>query len=144
MTGCFYLPFSNLKHAFTEKAIGFIRLFLSEKVLQRRWIVRQNRPPWIYELNTSFVFVTSIVFIYLSSIFMWVLGHTMLNIIDNIILWQYNLIINIIIIKYNSFETVLMHMKSSDAKASKCHLKFFSLMTIFIKLVYLSSVISLK
>jgi len=35
-------------------------------------------------------------------------------------------------------------MKSSDAKASKCHLKFSSKMTIFIKLVYLSSVISLK
>jgi len=32
----------------------------------------------------------------------------------------------------------------SDAKASKCHLKFSSLMMIFIKLVYLSSVISLK
>jgi len=31
-------------------------------------------------------------------------------------------------------------MKSSDAKASKCHLKFSSLMMIFIKLVYLSSV----
>jgi len=30
-------------------------------------------------------------------------------------------------------------MKSSDAKASKCHLKFSSLMMIFIKLVYLSS-----
>jgi len=36
------------------------------------------------------------------------------------------------------------HMKSSDAKASKCHLKFSSIMMIFIKLVYLSSVISLK
>jgi len=36
------------------------------------------------------------------------------------------------------------NMKSSDAKASKCHLKFSSKMTIFIKLVYLSSVISLK
>jgi len=35
-------------------------------------------------------------------------------------------------------------MKSSDAKASKCHLKFSSRMLIFIKLVYLSSVISLK
>jgi len=35
------------------------------------------------------------------------------------------------------------YMKSSDAKASKCHLKFSSLM-IFIKLGYLSSVISLK
>jgi len=37
-----------------------------------------------------------------------------------------------------------MHMKSSDAKASKCHLKFSSRRIIFIKLVYLSSVISLK
>jgi len=36
------------------------------------------------------------------------------------------------------------HMKSSDAKASKCHLKFSSWMMIFIKRVYLSSVISLK
>jgi len=36
------------------------------------------------------------------------------------------------------------NMKSSDAKASKCHLKFSSLMMSFIKLVYLSSVISLK
>jgi len=35
-------------------------------------------------------------------------------------------------------------MKSSDAKASKCHLKFSSIMIIFIKLVCLSSVISLK
>jgi len=34
-----------------------------------------------------------------------------------------------------------IHMKSSDAKASKCHLKFSSKMTIFIKLVYLSSVL---
>jgi len=37
-----------------------------------------------------------------------------------------------------------LYMKSSDAKASKCHLKFSSLMMIFIKLLYLSSVISLK
>jgi len=37
-----------------------------------------------------------------------------------------------------------LHVKSSDAKASKCHLKFSSLMMIFIKLVYLSSVNSLK
>jgi len=36
------------------------------------------------------------------------------------------------------------YVKSSDAKASKCHLKISSLMMIFIKLVYLSSVISLK
>jgi len=35
-------------------------------------------------------------------------------------------------------------MKSSDAKASKCHLKFSSRMVIFIKHVYLSLVISLK
>jgi len=35
-------------------------------------------------------------------------------------------------------------MNSSDAKPSKCHLKFSSLLMIFIKLVYLSSVISLK
>jgi len=35
-------------------------------------------------------------------------------------------------------------LKSSDAKASKCHLKFSSRMIIFIKLAYLSSVISLK
>jgi len=38
----------------------------------------------------------------------------------------------------------LKYMKSSDAKASKCHLKFSSLMMIFVDLVYLSSVISLK
>jgi len=38
----------------------------------------------------------------------------------------------------------VIDMKSSDAKASKCHLKFSSKMTIFIKLAYLSSVISLK
>jgi len=37
-----------------------------------------------------------------------------------------------------------LQTKSSDAKASKCHLKFSSSMIIFIKLVYLSSVISLK
>jgi len=37
-----------------------------------------------------------------------------------------------------------VYLKSSDAKASKCHLKFFSRMVIFIKLVYLNSVISLK
>jgi len=35
-------------------------------------------------------------------------------------------------------------MKSSDAKASKCHLKISSRMIVFIKLVYLSSVISVK
>jgi len=35
-------------------------------------------------------------------------------------------------------------MKSSDAKASKCHLKFSSRIIIFIKLVYLNSVILLK
>jgi len=31
-----------------------------------------------------------------------------------------------------------VYIKSSDAKASKCHLKFSSLMMIFVKLVYLS------
>jgi len=36
------------------------------------------------------------------------------------------------------------YLKSSDAKASKCHLKFSSRMIIFIQLVYLGSVISLK
>jgi len=36
------------------------------------------------------------------------------------------------------------NMKSSDAKASKCHMKFSSRMIIFNQLVYLSSVISLK
>jgi len=41
-------------------------------------------------------------------------------------------------------DDVHLHMKSSDAKASKCHLKFSFRMIIFIKLVYLSSVISLK
>jgi len=35
-------------------------------------------------------------------------------------------------------------MKSSDAKASKCHLKFSSKMIIFIKLVYLSEITELK
>jgi len=39
---------------------------------------------------------------------------------------------------------IYIYMKSSDAKASKCHLKFSSKMIIFIKLVYLFSVISLK
>jgi len=39
---------------------------------------------------------------------------------------------------------IILYMKSSDAKASKRHLKFSSKMTIFIKLVYLSTVISLK
>jgi len=39
---------------------------------------------------------------------------------------------------------LVIYMKSSDAKASKCHLKFSSLMMIFIKHIYLSSVISLK
>jgi len=37
-----------------------------------------------------------------------------------------------------------LEKKSSDAKASKCHLKISPRMIIFIKLVYLSSVISLK
>jgi len=40
--------------------------------------------------------------------------------------------------------SVYVQMKSSDAEASKCHLKFSSRMIIFIKLLYLSSVISLK
>jgi len=43
--------------------------------------------------------------------------------------------------------TTIQHeteMKSSDAKASKCHLKFSSNMTVFMKLVYICSVISLK
>jgi len=47
----------------------------------------------------------------------------------------------------NQIKTIVdtvRYMKSSDAKASKCHLIFSSLMMIFIKLVYLSSVISLK
>jgi len=39
---------------------------------------------------------------------------------------------------------MVQYMKSSDAKASKCLLKFSTLMMIFIKLEYLSSVISLK
>jgi len=38
----------------------------------------------------------------------------------------------------------IVDMKSSDAKASKCHLKFSSLVMIFIKLVYFISLISLK
>jgi len=37
-----------------------------------------------------------------------------------------------------------LQMKSSDAKASKCHMKFSSKMIIFIKLTYSSPVISLK
>jgi len=46
--------------------------------------------------------------------------------------------------KHHINTTKTKQMKSSDAKASKCHLKFSSLMMIFIKLVHLSSVISLK
>jgi len=42
------------------------------------------------------------------------------------------------------FREVHLYMKSSDAKASKCHLKFSSRMIIFINLIYSSSVISLK
>ncbi len=38
---------------------------------------------------------------------------------------------------------VLWHMKSSDAKASKCRLNFFSKMSIFLRLLGLCSVISL-
>jgi len=45
---------------------------------------------------------------------------------------------------YSTKVKINIYMKSSDAKASKCHLKFSSRMIIFIKLVYLSSVISLK
>jgi len=44
----------------------------------------------------------------------------------------------------NDANFAITDMKSSDAKASKCHLKFSSLLMIFIKLVYLSSVILLK
>jgi len=43
-----------------------------------------------------------------------------------------------------TYYAIYIYMKSSDAKASKCHLKFSSLVMIFIKLVYLSSVILLK
>jgi len=43
-----------------------------------------------------------------------------------------------------TLEILYVYMKSSDAKPSKCHLKFSSKMTIFIKLAYLSPVISLK
>jgi len=46
--------------------------------------------------------------------------------------------------KKNNYSHFTLNMKSSDAKASKCHLKFSSLMMIFIKLVYLTPVISLK
>jgi len=46
--------------------------------------------------------------------------------------------------QFQNDSSEIIHLKSSDAKASKCHLKFSSLMIIFIKLVYLSSVISLK
>jgi len=41
-------------------------------------------------------------------------------------------------------QQLYIYIYSSDAKASKCHLKFSSLMRIFINLVYLSLVISLK
>jgi len=46
--------------------------------------------------------------------------------------------------EFKQLGSINIYMKSSDAKASKCHLKFSSLMMIFIKLVYLYSVISLK
>jgi len=53
---------------------------------------------------------------------------------------------NIFVLLY--FEQIIsvlvVYLKSSDAKASKCHLKFYSKIIIFIKLVYLSSVILLK
>jgi len=45
---------------------------------------------------------------------------------------------------YTVYIYTYIYMKSSDAKASKCHMKFSSKMIIFIKLVYLSSVISPK
>ncbi len=37
--------------------------------------------------------------------------------------------------------SIYLYMKSSDAKASKCHLNFSSNMSIFIRLLYLCSVI---
>jgi len=43
-----------------------------------------------------------------------------------------------------SISQYVIYMKSSDAKASKCHWKLSSRMIIFIKLLYLSLVISLK
>jgi len=49
--------------------------------------------------------------------------------------------------KRHFFNVIILqkvYLKSSDAKAAKCHLKFSSKMTIFIKLVYLSLAISLK
>jgi len=60
----------------------------------------------------------------------------------NCILIHTNINTQICQLQYNKL--MLIHMKSSDAKASECHLKFSSRMIIFIKLVYLSSVISLK
>jgi len=65
---------------------------------------------------------------------------------DTIILLISGLLLSICISALNaiSFGQLADHMKSSDAKASKYHLKFSSLMMIFIKLAYLSSVISLK
>ncbi len=52
-----------------------------------------------------------------------------------------NLIVTIVS-PHNLF-LYLLYIKSSDAKASKCHLKFSSKMSIFVKLLYLCSVISL-
>jgi len=39
---------------------------------------------------------------------------------------------------FRAYLIIYEYMKSSDAKASKCHLKFSSRMILFIKLVYLS------
>jgi len=61
----------------------------------------------------------------------------------NELLHKFHLYILLLPLFY-AFFTCILYMKSSDAKASKCHLKFPSKMIIFIKLVYLSSVISLK
>ena len=45
---------------------------------------------------------------------------------------------------YKTIYGTHIYMKSSDANASKCHLKCSYKMIVFIKLVYLSTVISLK
>jgi len=47
-------------------------------------------------------------------------------------------------VPYLHIVVCIVHMKSSDAKASKCYWKRSSKMIIFIKLIYSSSVISLK
>jgi len=75
------------------------------------------------------------------------LGQT---VIITIIIFHYLIFFNFILFfmsksTYKTFLYILTeYLKSSDAKASKCHLKISSLIMIFIKLVYLSSVISLK